>query len=46
MQFFIVKKDSLVTFAIEFIEIIKNENDRRQTNDFRCIDRNTKRKQK
>ncbi len=41
MQFFIVKKDSLVTFAIEIIEIIKNKNDRRQTNNFRCINRNT-----
>ena len=41
MKFFIVKKDSLVTFAIEIIEIIKNENDRRQINNFRCINRNT-----
>ncbi|SHG11246.1 hypothetical protein SAMN05444481_102181 [Flavobacterium frigidimaris] len=41
MSFFIVKKDSLVTFAIEIIEIIKNENDRRQINNFRCINRNT-----
>ncbi len=44
MWFFIVKKDSLVTFAIEIIDIIKKENDCRQTKDFRCVDRNTKRK--
>ncbi|MNE99498.1 hypothetical protein D3C80_1981910 [compost metagenome] len=44
--FFIVKLDCLVIFATEIIETIKNENDRRQINDFRCIDRNTKRKQK
>lgn len=41
MKFFIVKKDCLVTFAIEIIEKIKNENDRRQINNFRCFNRNT-----